>query len=134
MRISDWSSDVCSSDLVRYTARGGILLGVRRAGDALRIEVHDTGPGIEPVQQAAIFEEFRRGDGAGGPGLGLGLAIADRIAQLLQEPLTLRSRTGRGAVLALAVTRAVTHATELGGETGGGRECLIVGDRGDGEI
>src|SRR3546814_11096066 len=95
MRISDWSSDVCSSDLVRYTARGGILLGVRRAGDALRIEVHDTGPGIEPAQQAAIFEEFRRGAGAAGQGLGLGLAIADPIAQLLQAPLPPATGTGR---------------------------------------
>src|SRR3546814_9429723 len=83
------------ANAVRYTARGGILLGVRRAGDALRIEVHDTGPGIEPAQQAAIFEEFRRGDGAAGQGLGLGLAIADRIAQLLQAPLTLRSGNGQ---------------------------------------
>src|SRR3546814_18781301 len=100
MRISDWSSDVCSSDLnflanaVRYTARGGILLGVRRAGAALRIEVHDTGPGIEPAQQAAIFEEFRRGDGPAGQGLGLGLAIADRIAQPLQ--IAIQSCRGRG--------------------------------------
>src|SRR5690606_1730705 len=91
------------ANAVRYTVSGRVLLGVRRAGDALRIEVHDTGPGIEPAQQAAIFEEFRRGDGAAGQGLGLGLAIADRIAQLLEAPLTLRSRIGRGTVFALAV-------------------------------
>ena len=97
------------ANAVRYTMHGGVLLGVRRQGDALRIEVHDTGPGIAPEQQAAIFEEFRRGDGAAGQGLGLGLAIADRIAQLLEAPLTLRSRIGCGTVFALAVSRAPFH-------------------------
>src|SRR3546814_11095322 len=99
-----------------------------RAGDGLRIEVHDTGPGIEPAQQAAIFEEFRRGDGAAGQGLGLGLAIADRIAQLLQAPLTLRSGNGRGTVFALAVPRAVTRApAAAAGKKGiAGTRVLIV--------
>jgi CheY-like chemotaxis protein len=68
--------------------------------------VHDTGAGIAPEQQEAIFEEFRRGDGASGQGLGLGLAIADRIAQLLGAPLTLRSRVGVGTVFALTLPRA----------------------------
>lgn len=91
---------------VRYTARGGVLLGVRRVGERVRIEVHDTGPGIDAAQQAVIFEEFRRGDGAAGQGLGLGLAIADRIAQLLHAPIALRSRAGRGTVFSIAVPRA----------------------------
>lgn len=116
------------ANAVRYTASGGVLLGVRRAGDALRIEVHDTGPGIQPAQQAAIFEEFRRGDGAAGQGLGLGLAIADRIAQLLQAPLTLRSRVGHGTVFALAVPRAATREPAAGGAKKGiaGIRVLIV--------
>src|SRR3546814_19695166 len=42
--------------------------------------------------QAAIFDEFRRGDDAPGQGLGLGLSIAERIAQLLDAPLILRSK------------------------------------------
>ncbi|MGV8931358.1 MAG: PAS-domain containing protein [Luteimonas sp.] len=98
------------ANAVRYTARGGVLLGVRRQGDGVRIEVHDTGRGIAAEQQEAIFEEFRRGDDAAGQGLGLGLAIADRIAQLLEAPLTLRSRVGEGTVFALQVPRAPAAA------------------------
>lgn len=89
------------ANAVRYTDRGGVLLGVRRIGGEVRIEVHDTGPGIAPSQQRAIFQEFRRGEGAAGQGLGLGLAIADRIAGLLDAPLSLRSALGRGTAFSL---------------------------------
>lgn len=91
---------------VRYTQHGGVLLGVRRDGDGLRIEVHDTGPGIPDGEHGAIFEEFRRGDQGAGPGLGLGLSIAEKIAQLLGTPITLRSTLGRGTVFAVRVPRA----------------------------
>jgi signal transduction histidine kinase len=94
------------ANAVRYTESGGVLLGVRRDGDRLRIEVHDTGPGISDAQQQVIFEEFRRGDDAPGQGLGLGLSIADRIAQLLHVPLGLRSRPGQGTVFCVRVARA----------------------------
>ncbi len=77
------------------------MLGVRRVGGMVRIEVHDTGPGIAVSQQRAIFQEFRRGEGVAGQGLGLGLAIADRIATLLGAPLTLSSTLARGTVFAL---------------------------------
>lgn len=95
------------ANAVRYTARGGVVLGVRRDGDGLRIEVHDSGPGIALDQQAAIFEEFRRGEDAPGQGLGLGLSIAERIAQLLDAPLSLRSQLGRGTVFAVRVAKAM---------------------------
>lgn len=90
---------------VRYTARGRILVGCRRRGGALAIEVWDTGPGIAEADQKAIFEEFRRLD-KGGQGLGLGLAIAERIARLLGHPLKLRSWPGRGTVFCIEVPRA----------------------------
>ncbi|MFD1295957.1 PAS-domain containing protein [Lysobacter gummosus] len=96
------------ANAVRYTAHGRVLLGVRRRDGMLAIEVHDTGPGIEAAQRSAIFEEFRRGPDAPGQGLGLGLSIADRIAQLLQAPLTLRSRIGRGT--AFGVRLPMMHA------------------------
>ncbi|GAB2492218.1 PAS domain-containing hybrid sensor histidine kinase/response regulator [Pseudoxanthomonas sangjuensis] len=89
------------ANAVRYTQRGGIVFGVRRANGKLRVEVHDTGPGIGAGEQHAIFEEFRRGEGASGQGLGLGLSIADRIARLLHAPLSVNSRVGRGSVFAV---------------------------------
>ncbi|MFC7301112.1 PAS domain-containing hybrid sensor histidine kinase/response regulator [Cognatiluteimonas weifangensis] len=101
------------ANAVRYTASGRVLLGVRRAGDAVRIEVHDTGPGIDPQVQASLFEEFRRGEGAAGQGLGLGLAIADRMARLLHAPLGLDSRPGAGTVFALTLPRAAAQAVPL---------------------
>src|SRR5690606_24104716 len=97
------------ANAVRYTRSGGVLLGVRREGGRLRIEVHDTGPGIAASEQQRIFEEFRRGEDSSGQGLGLGLAIADRIAGLLQAPLRLRSEKGRGTVFSVAVAQVATR-------------------------
>ncbi|KRG65349.1 hypothetical protein ABB26_04075 [Stenotrophomonas humi] len=96
------------ANAVRYTTRGGVLFGVRRAGSGVRIEVHDTGPGIAKSEQRRIFEEFRRGEDTSGQGLGLGLAIADRIAGLLHAPLGLRSDKGRGTVFSVTVASAVS--------------------------
>jgi CheY-like chemotaxis protein len=76
---------------------------VRRIDGHARIEVHDTGPGIEASRQREIFDEFRRGEDAPGQGLGLGLFIADRIAALLDAPVGLRSRIGRGTAFSLQV-------------------------------
>jgi len=92
------------SNAVRYGERGRVLMGCRRSGDSLRIEVWDTGPGIAESDHDAIFEEFRRLERAGGSeGLGLGLAIADRIARLLGHRIHLRSWSGRGSVFAIDV-------------------------------
>ena len=116
------------ANAVRYTPRGGLLLGVRRERDGVRIEVHDTGPGIPASQQRAIFEEFRRGEGAVGQGLGLGLAIADRIARLIDAPLRLRSRLGHGTVFALSLPTIPAPRQEAAPVAGGldGLRILIV--------
>ncbi|RZA18051.1 MAG: response regulator, partial [Lysobacteraceae bacterium] len=106
------------ANALRYTEHGSVLLGVRRHGDALRLEVHDTGPGIDPDQREAIFEEFRRGDDAPGQGLGLGLAIAQRIAGLLGSSVQLRSQPEQGSSFAIEVPRTVAahpqHSTSRG--------------------
>jgi PAS domain S-box-containing protein len=101
------------SNALRYSERGRVLLGVRRRGGGLRLEVWDTGPGIAEEERDLIFEEFRRGSTAGGQGLGLGLSIAQRVAALLQHPLGLRSWPGRGSVFHVDVPCAMTvyHAT-----------------------
>jgi len=90
------------SNAIRYTRRGRILLGLRRAAGGWRIEVWDTGPGIPPEQQQAIFEEFHRYDRSAA-GAGLGLAIVERSARLLGHPIGLRSWPGRGSVFSVTV-------------------------------
>ncbi len=94
------------ANALRYTPSGDVLLGVRREDGRVRIEVHDTGPGIDPGQRDAIFEEFRRGDDAPGQGLGLGLSIASRIAELLGSTIGLASSPGRGSRFSVALARA----------------------------
>ncbi|MBX3688719.1 NahK/ErcS family hybrid sensor histidine kinase/response regulator [Dokdonella sp.] len=100
------------SNAVKYTRNGRILLGCRREGGLLRIEVWDTGAGIAPADRDAVFEEFRRLD-RDGAGLGLGLSIARRIAQLLGHRLSLRSWPGRGSVFAIDVARAHAPAPAM---------------------
>lgn len=99
---------------LRYTRGGGVLLGARRVGRELRLEVWDTGPGIAPEQQRSVFEEFRRlhaQDVVGERGLGLGLAISERIGRLLGHPLALRSWPGRGSVFSLSVPLGIVAET-----------------------
>ncbi|MDE3072978.1 MAG: PAS-domain containing protein [Pseudomonadota bacterium] len=93
------------SNALRYAEHGRVLLGARRCGDRLQVEVWDTGPGIAADEQQLIFQEFRRGSAAGGQGLGLGLSIAQRMAGLLGHPLGLRSWPGRGSVFHLDMPR-----------------------------
>ncbi len=97
------------ANAVRYTQRGRIVLGCRRRGDALSIEVWDSGPGIAEIDHERVFEEFRRLADAG-EGLGLGLAIVQRIARLLGHPLRLHSLPGRGTMFAIEVPRVAPAA------------------------
>lgn len=96
------------SNALRYTERGGMLLGCRRSGGAVRIEVRDTGIGIPKDRHEEIFHEFVQ---LGNPerdrskGLGLGLAIVERLARLLGHRIDLRSEPGRGSVFAVTVDR-----------------------------
>jgi len=91
------------SNALRYTRRGGVLLGCRRRGGYLRVEVWDTGPGIPPDRLEDVFKEFLRLDGPDDVpgGMGLGLAIVDRLARLLNAPVSVRSREGRGSVFSI---------------------------------
>ncbi len=108
------------SNALRYGRSEGrparVLLGCRRAGESLRIEVRDNGPGIAPDKQAVIFDEFVRlqpEDEAPREerGLGLGLAIVDRIARMLDLPVGLASAPGRGSTFSVTVPRVAAVAT-----------------------
>ena len=97
------------SNAVRYTEHGRVLLGCRRRRDGLEIVVGDTGPGIPEQQREAIFLEFRRANqvnSAHSRGLGLGLAIVDRISTMLEQPVSLTSRPGEGALFSITVPYA----------------------------
>jgi signal transduction histidine kinase len=95
------------SNAVRYTGEGGVLMGCRRRGNVLRIEVWDTGPGIPVDKRREIFQEFRRLKtpeyDKTEKGLGLGLAIAERISRLLNHPINLRSWLRQGSVFSVDV-------------------------------
>ncbi len=96
------------SNAIRYTSAGKILVGVRRVGGGVRLEVHDTGPGIPAEYQGAIFEEFRRLDrrASAAEGMGLGLAIVERACTRLGHHLDLVSEVGRGSVFRVGLDLA----------------------------
>jgi CheY-like chemotaxis protein len=94
------------SNAFRYTRSGGVLLGCRRRGASVEIQIWDTGPGIPADQQTIVFEEFVQLQNPARDrtqGLGLGLAIVRRTAELLQHPLKLVSVTGRGSMFSVTV-------------------------------
>ncbi|MBF4209739.1 PAS domain S-box protein [Pseudomonas donghuensis] len=97
------------SNAIRYTPRGRVLLGCRRRGATLWIEVCDTGVGIAEDRREEVFQEFKRGDiqrPDQDRGLGLGLAIVDKIAGILGHRLQLRSVPGKGSVFAIGVPQS----------------------------
>lgn len=99
------------ANAVRYTKAGGVLVGCRRRGKTLRVEVWDTGPGVPAEKRSLIFQEFQRLDVPGAEkGLGLGLSIAERAARLMGAKLNLRSRVGKGSVFSIELL-AVEHAS-----------------------
>jgi signal transduction histidine kinase len=86
---------------LRYTERGGVLVAARPVigTELVQLQVWDTGIGIAPEHQTAVFSEFYQVANAArdrSKGLGLGLNIVQRTAALLDHPLTLVSRLGRG--------------------------------------
>jgi Na+/proline symporter/CheY-like chemotaxis protein len=105
------------SNAIKYTPKGRVLVGVRRRGQRLRIDVYDTGFGIPKNQQRIVFREFHRLDeGAkAARGLGLGLSIVERIARVLDHSVELSSRVGRGSHFSVQVPLApsvTTRATD----------------------
>jgi two-component system CheB/CheR fusion protein len=97
------------SNALKYTRRGKILLGCRRRGGMLSIEIWDTGVGIPAAELHTIFEEYHQLDNAArerSRGLGLGLAIVQRIADLLGHAVRVRSHPGKGSVFAIEVMLA----------------------------
>lgn len=104
------------SNAVRYTDQGRVLIGCRRLGGIVRLEVWDTGPGIPESAHSKIFDDFCQLDSSAkerGAGLGLGLGLVRRLAELLDHPVRLRSAPGRGSLFWV----------ELQATAGGGRSA-----------
>jgi signal transduction histidine kinase len=122
---------------LRYTAEGGILIGLRPRGDFVRIDVIDTGIGIPDDKHSEIFEEFRQLSNPArdaSRGLGLGLAIVSRLARLLGIEVEVASKLDKGTrfSLLLPLDRSVptkVPAEPLPDEWGG--RFLVIEDNAD---
>src|SRR5207302_3815839 len=81
------------SNAIKYTPKGRVLVGCRRRGDRLRIDVYDTGLGIPRTKREVIFQEFHRLEQGAkvARGLGLGLSIVERIARVLDHRIAVAS-------------------------------------------
>jgi Na+/proline symporter/signal transduction histidine kinase/CheY-like chemotaxis protein len=101
------------SNAIKYTPAGRVLVGCRRRGAHLRIDVCDTGIGIPHSKRRAVFREFHRLDqGArAARGVGLGLSIVERIARVLDCEVLLQSTLGRGSRFSVEVPRATSVAS-----------------------
>lgn len=94
------------SNALKYTRQGKILLGCRRRGDKLSVEVWDTGAGIPETELRAIFEEYHQLDNKAhdhSRGFGLGLSIVQLLGNLLGHRISVRSRPGKGSVFAIEI-------------------------------
>jgi signal transduction histidine kinase len=97
------------SNALRYTVAGRVVVGCRRRGDRLRIEVLDTGPGIPDDRQEIIFEEFvqvSKPRHQAEKGYGLGLSVSKNLADVLKVSLGVRSTLGKGSVFSVEVPLA----------------------------
>ena len=103
------------SNAIKYTPEGSVLVGCRRQGNDLRIDVYDTGVGIPQSKWRDIFVEFHRLDQGAriARGLGLGLSIVERVARVLDCKIELESESGRGSHFAVTVPRSNETPIEL---------------------
>jgi signal transduction histidine kinase len=95
---------------MRDSAERRISIRVVEVGDAVRFEVEDTGPGVPPGLEEAIFLPYVRGEGVTQPGLGLGLATVRRFCEAHGGTAGVRSTSGRGSVFFFTLPRAAEKA------------------------
>jgi Na+/proline symporter/signal transduction histidine kinase len=103
------------SNAIKYTPKGRVLVGCRRRGATVRIDVLDTGLGIAPAKTKVIFREFHRlARGAKvARGLGLGLSIVERIARVLDHQISVTSRSGKGSRFSVELAAVPTPSRAL---------------------
>ena len=95
------------SNAVKFTPEGGrVGLTATAADGAITIAVSDTGIGIAPEDQAAIFEEFRqvgREDARKQEGTGLGLTLAKKFVELHGGRIWVQSQVGQGSTFSFTL-------------------------------
>jgi signal transduction histidine kinase len=103
------------SNAIKYTITGKVLVGARRRGNQVIIQVMDSGIGIPPSKFRTVFKEFARLDEGAktASGLGLGLSIVDRIARVLSHPVELHSTHGKGTDFRIVMPRDMSRPAEL---------------------
>ena len=100
------------SNAVKYTQTGRILIGCRRRGENAELWVCDTGPGISNDDIHKIFTDFYRSPSQQkSAGLGLGLAVAKRLADLLELPINVKSKAGKGSCFSISLPLATVVQT-----------------------
>ena len=100
------------SNAIRYTEVGGIVVAIRGRGETIRVDVIDTGSGIDPADHGRIFREFERLPHAHGGGIGLGLAIVERTARVLDVQISLGSNLGQGSRFSVSLAAVAQVQTE----------------------
>lgn len=100
------------SNAIKYTEKGGIIIGTVGFRETLRIDIWDTGAGIAPDQHQKIFEEFYQVDEQA-PGIGLGLPIVRLLVERLSgHTLSFRSRLGHGSRFSITLPRCEAPARQ----------------------
>ena len=93
-------------DALKYCARGGVLVGIRRRGERALVEVWDTGIGIESRHLEQVFYQVGNEERSGDKGVGLGLAIVRRQGLLIGAEVGCRSWPGKGSVFFISLPLA----------------------------
>jgi CheY-like chemotaxis protein len=120
---------------LKYTESGGILVGIRRRGDRVLIQVWDTGIGVAAEHLGAIFDEYFQVSNPqrdSTKGLGLGLAIVKRVADILGGSVACRSRPAQGSVFELSLALVLQPEEPqpiLGARAGGAASAGLDGVR-----
>jgi PAS domain S-box-containing protein len=109
-----------TSNAIRYTESGGVLVACRKYHCQVQIVVVDSGIGLDDVEKTVIFNEFKRLNKTPDldeKGLGLGLSIVDRIVNQLGIHLSIRSKPGKGSSFIFSVPLVENQPTEVEGST-----------------
>ena len=94
------------ANAVKFTERGEVRLSMREDGDAVQVEVVDTGPGIDPANRLRIFDKFERVGQTMEEGSGLGLPIARDLVDLHHGHVWVESRPGQGSRFIVRLPKA----------------------------